>query len=153
MRQQAEILEDDADAAPVKRHLAVSELSHIHIVDQHAALIRDLFPIQQLDQRGLSRSGRTDDIDKLSVLNRQIDVAKGMNSIVVRLRNIFQSYHSCSPSYPISVSGRSRQGVDPFESQPVDGELHPHPQAKSAVDANCEAASEIDMLPRLMISM
>ena len=144
---------DDADAAAIIGHFAVSQLAHIHIIDQHSALIWDLFPVQQLDQRGFARTGRADDIDKLSVLNRQIDVTKGMNSIGIRLRNIFQSYHSCSPSYPISVSGRSRQGVDPFESHPVDGELQPHPQAKSAEDANCEAASEIDMLPRLMISI
>ena len=82
-RQQAKILKDDTDVAPVIRHLAVLELADVHVVDDHIALIRDLFAIQQFDQCGFSRPRRTDDVDELPILDRQIDVTQRMHAVFI----------------------------------------------------------------------
>ena len=83
------------------------------------------------------------------VLNRQIDVAKGMNSIVVRLRNIFQSYHRCSPSYPISVSRTFTARRRPLEFTARRSGAPSASPGRIGGRRKLRSSSETDMLPQI----
>ena len=65
--QQLVVLEDVADVAAQVRHLGVGHLVDVPAGDPDLALLRALLAVHQPQQRGLARTGRTDEEHELGL--------------------------------------------------------------------------------------
>ena len=75
------------------------QLSHIDIFHHNRTTVGNFFPIQQLDQCRLSRSGRSDNIYKFSIINGKIDIPQSMYTILIFLRYVFHYDHNITPDF------------------------------------------------------
>ena len=102
MLQQAEILEDDADAAPQRRDVAAADRGGILVEDAHAAPRRAERQEQEAEQRRLARAGGAG--DELERARRDVKrhVAQDFRPEPVAKADIFEADHVMSLNRPPS---------------------------------------------------
>jgi hypothetical protein len=88
--QELEVLEDDPDLAPHLGHLPPPEPGDILPVEDDLATGRQLVPDQQLDERRLARTRRTDEEHEVALGDDEVDIAQGQLAVGVRLRDVVE---------------------------------------------------------------
>src|SRR5258708_19989994 len=94
VRQQLEVLEDQADLPPVARKLPALHPAELNPVDEDLALAWLLLPDQEPDQRRLARARRTDQEYEVPFGDDQVDVAESFSPSRVRLEDVLDAHYS-----------------------------------------------------------
>ena len=97
---QAEILIDNAQCTAQIRNLPLFHSADIVVVDDNAAFARPNLTGQQLDDRGFTRAGRTDQKDKFSLVYTQTRLVHRPGPVFVNHGGFTHSYHRQSSSVP-----------------------------------------------------
>jgi len=91
VRQQLEVLEDQADLPPVARKLAALHPAELNPVDEDLALAWLLLPDEEPHQGRLARARRTDQEYEVSFGDDQVDVAESFSSSRIRLEDVLEA--------------------------------------------------------------
>ena len=92
-RDEAEVLEHDAQGPAVVRDLPCAHLGQVIVVDHDAAAGGDLFPHDGFQEGTFTGTGRTDNEDELAAVDPQVDVFQSHGSVVVYLGYISEFDH------------------------------------------------------------
>ena len=93
LRQQLEILENNADLTPEYRDLPLSDAGYIPAADHDLALVDPLLADQRLDQRGLAGSGLADDRHELARLDMEIDLVQSPDILRIYFTDVIIADH------------------------------------------------------------
>src|SRR5437879_1845063 len=91
VRQQLEVLEDQADLAPVVRQLAPLHAAELDAFDEDLALRGLLLPDQEADHGRFPRARRADEENEVALGNDEIDVSKRLGSGRIGLPDVLEA--------------------------------------------------------------
>jgi hypothetical protein len=91
IREELEVLEDDADGATEVRDLRAAEPRDVLVVDDDAAGRRDLVPDQEADDRGLAGAGRPDEERELPWVDGEVNVLQRRGPVGVALTDVLET--------------------------------------------------------------
>src|SRR5919112_408802 len=90
MREEIELLEDDADALPNRRHLHALARDLLAL-EEHAAAVDRLEQVDAAEQRALAAAARPDDHERLAGGDGQVDAVEH-DVVAEALVNVLQAY-------------------------------------------------------------
>src|SRR6185312_2493705 len=97
LRQQSEVLEDDAEVAAEVRHLAAGEVAHILAEHVDLAARGVLFLEHEAKEAGLAAAGGTDEKDEFAPQDLERDrIQRRPRVPLVELRYLIKANHDCS---------------------------------------------------------
>src|SRR5205807_5614043 len=88
-----EILEDQADLAPVVRQLPPLHAADLDAVDEDLALGRLLLPDEEPHQRRLARARRADEEEEVALGDDEIDVPQRFGAGGISLPDVLEADH------------------------------------------------------------
>src|SRR5207245_3035237 len=93
VRQQLEVLEDQADLATVVRQLAPLHAAELDAIDEDLAFGRLLLPDEEADHRRLARARWPDKEEEVALGDHEIDVAKRLGAGWVCLPDVLEAHY------------------------------------------------------------
>src|SRR6478736_4648676 len=90
---QLEVLEDEADAAAVGLHFIPRQIRQVPSINDDLSVAGPLFEQQQAQQRALAGAARSGQKSKFTLLDGEIEAAKRIQVVPVRLRQRLRLDH------------------------------------------------------------